>query len=280
LRDGFCPNAARNIARMQLHMCTLAMAVGAVALVIGCTQVGTNTANGASPPDGGDGTDSPSSQALDGGTTTTSLSCMGVLQCAGACPDANVDACVQACADRTSPKSQPVSTAFIQCLSKNACADADCVNAKCESELDACLADVSEQGTPVKDPAPAGAVPAALVGTWSSVGTSSGTVWTFEADGKTTTAFEIDTSMGTCTYKTSVTSSGVTTAGADSYVYHRSSGTQVFKKCGSTSSSVMGAVDLTYRYELGVYDDGQAKLTIYIVNDDGTVNPSGTELHH
>lgn len=95
-------------------------------------------------------------------------------------------------------------------------------------------------GSPATDPPKAGSVPSGLVGTWS----------------------------------------GVTTATADTFVHHRSSGTQVLDKCGSSSSSALGAVDLTYRYALGTYDDGQPKLTIHAVEDDGTVNASGIELHH
>ena len=262
---------------MGLHTWTLATAIVAVSLVSSCTPGSTGTSNGASALADSGLPGSSSSGPPDGGTSS-GLSCAGFLQCSGACPDTGAEACVQACGDRASTKSQPVTTAFIQCISNNACADAACINAKCENELNACLADVSAQGTPATDPAPTGSVPSGLVGTWSSVGTSTGTVWTFEADGKTSTAFEIDTSLGTCTYKTSVTSSGVTTATADSFVYHRSSGTQVLQKCGSTSSSAIGAVDATYRYELGTYDDGRPKLTIHIVNDDGTVS-SGTELH-
>lgn len=243
-----------------------------VALIASCTPAGAVTSNGTNPDGGSPGTSSP-----DG---TSTLSCVGVLQCAGDCPDNEADACVQGCVDRARASSHDVTAALRQCISDNACADGDCTNANCKNELDACLADVSEQGTPSTGSTTTGSVPSGLVGTWSSVGTSTGTVWTFEADGKTTTAFEIDTSMGSCTYKTSVTSSGVTTATANTFVYHRSSGTQVLKKCGSTSSSALGAVDLTYRYELGAYDDGEPKLTIHVVNDDGTVNPSGTELHH
>jgi len=170
-------------------------------------------------------------------------------------------------------------------MNDNGCGDADCVNAKCGDQLNACLSDVpvegsSTSGAPPTGGPPSGSVPSALAGTWSSVGTSTGTVWTFEADGATTTAFELDTSIGSCSYKTSVTSSGVTTATADTFIYHRSSGTQVLKKCGSSSSSAIGAADRTYRYTLGTYEDGAAKLTIHFVNQDGSVEPSGTELHH
>lgn len=176
-----------------------------------------------------------------------------------------------------------MTNAFAQCLSDNACADADCITSKCKTELDACLADVPGQGTSTTDPptgaTPTGSVPSTLVGTWSSVGLSSGTVWTFEADGTTTTAFDLETGMGSCTYKTALTTSGVTTATADTYVYHRTSGTQVLKNCTSTKTSAMSPADLTYHYTLGTYDDGTPKLTISIVHDDGTFDPSGTELH-
>lgn len=266
--------------RMNGHMtAAVATILCAAFTATACTSGASNNATS----DGG-APSNASSASPDGSGASSALTCVGVLKCAAVCPDADVDACVQDCVGRTAGSSHDVTEGLLLCMNDNACGDADCVNAKCADELNACLSDVPAEGSPTTEPpptgeTPSGSVPSNLVGTWSSVGTSTGSVWTFDADGATVTAFEIDTSIGSCTYKTSVTSSGVTAATKDTFVYHRSSGTQVLKKCGSSSSSALGAADLTYQYTLGTYDDGDAKLTIHFVSEDGTVEPSGIELH-
>jgi hypothetical protein len=252
---------------------TFATAIGAVVLVVGCTQ---GASNGASA----DGGDAPgSSGAPPGETAPSRLSCMGVLQCAGACPDQDVDACVQACVDRTSESSQPVTTAFIQCIENNQCADATCIQAKCESELSECVADdASEvQGEPSSGPTPTGSVPTELVGLWSQVGLSSGMSFEFSADGTTIQAFMNETNYG-CESKIELSSSGVTTVTGDSLVYHRVQGTLVTKTCGTTKSKAAEPADIAYRYTLGTFDDGADKLSLFRVNEDGTLS-SPVELH-
>lgn len=257
--------------RMNLRTWTSAAAVGAVATVIGCAPVGTDTSNGGGAP--------ATAGSPDTSVTPGGLSCMGVLKCAGGCPDEGVDACVQACIDQTSQSSQPVTSAFVQCIESNQCADASCVRAKCESELGACVADDASavQGKPSSDPAPAGAVPADLVGLWSQVGLSSGMSYEFSADGTTIQAFKNETSYG-CDSEIDLASSGVTTVTGDSLVYHRIRGTLVTKTCGTTKSKAVDPADIAYRYTLGTFDDGQPKLSLYRVNEDGTLS-SPVELH-
>lgn len=263
---------------MRLRAWTLAASTSAVVLVVGCTQGGISTSNGANPDGGAPGT-SPSG-TLDGGTTPSRLSCLGVLKCAADCPDEGVDACVQTCVDQTSESSQPVTTAFIQCLGDNQCADTTCVQEKCENELSACVADdaTEVQGTPSSEPAPTGSVPAELVGLWSQVGLTSGMSYEFEADGATTQAFKSETNYG-CESELDFASTGITTVSGDSLVYHRVQGTQVTKTCGTTKSKAVEPADIAYRYALGTFDDGEPKLSLYRVNEDGTIS-SPVELHH
>lgn len=261
---------------MGIRTWTLATAIGAVVLVVGCTQ---GASNGATA-DGGGAPESSSSGTADGGTAPSRLSCMGVLQCAGACPDEDVDACVQACVDRTSESSQPVTTAFVQCIGDNECADATCVREKCENELSKCVADDASEveGKPSSGPTPTGSVPTELVGLWSQVGLSSGMSYDFSADGETVQAFSSETNYG-CESKIELSSSGVTTVTGDSLVYHRVQGTLVTKTCGTTKSKPADPADIAYRYTLGTFDDGTPKLSLYRVNDDGTVSSSPAELH-
>lgn len=293
------------------------MALGAVALSAGCTQDASDDAdnadnggasgssfagardNGGSSSsavagardDGGasgssdagardDGGASGAGGAPDDGTVPSPLSCLGVLQCAGACPDESVDACVEACLVATSERSQPVTAALVQCIADNACADSSCIQAKCESELSACVADDATaiaEGGPSSGPTPTGAVPSELVGLWSQVGLSSGMSFEFSADGTTIQAYSNETSYG-CDLKTQISSSGISTVTGDSLIYHRLKGTVAFTTCGTVKSKPAEPADIAYRYSLGTYDDGAAKLSLYRVNEDGTL-ASPIELH-
>lgn len=308
----------RRSARMWLVSWTLTLALVTGVLMAGCSDAASNsegadsggtgpgssggTAHGGRPDsslagdaneggasgssfggglDDGGAAGSSSAGAGGDGTTASPLSCMGVLQCAGACPDEGVDACVQACLERTSQSSQLVTAAFIQCIADNQCADAPCIQAKCESELSACVADdasAAAQGEPSSGPTPTGAVPAALVGLWSQVGLSSGMSYEFSADGTTIQAYSNETNYG-CDLKTQLSSSGVTAVTGDSLVYHRLEGTLLTQTCGTITSKPAEPADIAYRYALGTFDDGTAKLSLHRVNEDGTVSPSPVELH-
>ncbi len=186
---------------------------------------------------------------------------------------------MQACIDQASQSSQPVTSAFVQCIESNQCADASCVRAKCESELGACVADDASavQGKPSSDRAPAGPVPADLVGLWSQVGLTSGMSYEFSADGATIQAYSSETNYG-CESKIELSSSGVTTVTGDSLVYHRVKGTMGTKTCGTLKATAVGPADIAYRYTLGTFDDGQPKLSLYRVTEDGTLS-SPVKLH-
>ncbi len=217
--------------------------------------------------------------AASGGAQPSSLTCMGMLRCAADCPDEDADACVTACLERTAESSQTVTAEFLQCLVDNECPDATCLQENCESELAACVADDTSaiDGTPTTEPAPDGAVPPELVGIWSSVGLSGGTSYEFEADGQTTQAFLIESSYG-CTLKTELSSSGVTTVTGDLLVYHRTKGTLGTTTCGTVKTQPLEPADIAYRYALGTYEDGTDKLSLYRVNDDGSLSTS-IDLH-
>lgn len=241
-----------------------------LAAMLGCDPV--------EAEDDGESSGSSSSGGSSGGASEGQLSCLGVLKCAGECPDSNGDACVVDCLDRTAPASEQVTQAFAACLDEKQCQDADCIKSECGDELDACLADdaSAQEGKPPSEPAPspvAGSLPADLVGLWA-MGTSS---YQFEGDGATTQVFSSQAGE-LCTYGTAITSSGVTTVDGDTLVYHRVEGTLVTTSCGSTSSEPMDAADIVYRYSLGT-SDGVAELSLALVNDDGSVMEPML-LHH
>lgn len=212
-----------------------------------------------------------------GGASVATVTCVGVIQCAGKCAD-NDSACAQSCIDSAKGNSHDLASALYACILANACQDSDCTNTKCSSAVDACLADVDQPSSaPAGTPPTTGSVPAGLVGTWSSAGSSSFTVWTFEANGETNVSLKLDSSLGTCSYETLLSSTGVTTATSDTYVYHRLTGTQTLKKCGSSSDSTLGAADATYHYQLTT-DNGTPTLSLAVVNGDGTTGPA-SEYH-
>lgn len=230
----------------------------------------------------GDGGESGASFAGAPGEETkpSKLSCLNVLQCAGACPEDNVDACVEDCLNQTSDSSQPVTLALVQCIADNACADSACIQAECESKLAACVADdasVAAQGEPPNGPTPTGSIPSELVGLWSQVGLTSGMSFEFSADGTTIQAYSSETNYG-CDLKTQLSSSGVTTVSGDSLIYHRLQGTLGTKTCSTITTKSVEPADIAYRYALGAYDDGDPKLSLYHVNEDGTIS-SPVELH-
>lgn len=297
---------------MAFRFWALTPAIGAVVLAVGCSHTSSSTtaddgSGGASGDHGGsdsslagatdeggasgtsiagapaDGGESGSSLAGAPGveTTPSKLSCLGVLQCAGACPDETADACVEDCLNQTSESSQPVTLALVQCIADNTCADSACIQAQCESELSACVADdasASAQGEPPSGPTPIGSIPSELVGLWSQVGSSSGMSFEFSADGTTIQAYSNESNYG-CTLKTQLSSSGVTTVDGDSLIYHRLEGTLTTTNCTTVTTKPADPADIAYRYTLGTYDDGDPKLSLYRVNEDGTL-VSPVELHH
>ncbi|MEO6598553.1 MAG: hypothetical protein ABIQ16_01680 [Polyangiaceae bacterium] len=221
--------------------------------------------------------DEPNSSAgaAGAGDPPRSLTCMGVLRCAADCPDQDSDACAEACVERTAASSEAVTLGFLQCVVDSQCSDATCLQEKCESELSACVSDDTStvDGTPSTEPAPMGAVPTELVGLWSSVGTSGGVTFEFEADGTTTQAFLSESNYG-CALKTELTSSGITRVTGDSLVYHRIEGTLGNRTCSTVTSKAVEPADIAYRYTLGTYEDGAAKLSLYRVNEDGSLATS------
>jgi hypothetical protein len=128
---------------------------------------------------GGSGAGTP-----DGSVTVTgaNTSCAEAVTCIANCPD-NDEPCSNACYDRASPTGQTLLNTLVTCISDSMCADGACVKQKCPSQLSACIDDVAPPATSTVPPTTAAPLPAALVGTWSSVDSTSGESYTFKADG-------------------------------------------------------------------------------------------------
>ncbi|MDB4938929.1 MAG: hypothetical protein JWP87_5901 [Labilithrix sp.] len=130
------------------------------------TGSGVGPGGGATTADGG-----------AGATGAKPLSCSGIFDCAGACADDK--ACEDNCLAQGSPASQDAANGLVKCATDNACADADCFKTNCEAELQACASSSSASGETFDGTAPAGNVPAELVGKWHSPDE----VYEFRADG-------------------------------------------------------------------------------------------------
>ena len=112
------------------------------------------------------------------------LSCLQILQCIVACPDADA-ACPDACANKGSVEGKSTVLAFAACVDKEKCTDAACAQGKCGATLDECVASSTPKpgGSPLAGSAPPGSVPADLVGTWSGARNGVTERLVFNADG-------------------------------------------------------------------------------------------------
>lgn len=190
-------------------------------LVTGCTAVTTG-----STPDGGAGGGGAS---VDGGAGTGAggaLSCVGILDCAGRCADTDT-ACPDACVARATPTGKDAVVALSTCNTQNSCADSACLQAKCATELQACLQSGTGGGQPLPDgTAPTtGSVPAELVGQWYSYGV----LYEFTADGSASRSTNVST--GGCN-STSLEKGTAVVSGTTLTIYFTSG---IFKLCGGSS---------------------------------------------
>jgi hypothetical protein len=188
--------------------------------VTGCTAVTTG-----SGPDGGAG---GTGASVDGGAGTAAggaLNCVGILDCASSCADADT-ACADQCLARAKPTGKDAVVALSTCNTQNACADSACLQAKCASELQACLqSDTGGQPLPDGTAPATGSVPAELVGQWYSFGV----LYEFLADGSASRSSNVST--GGCN-STSLEKGTAVVSGTTLTIYFTSG---IFKLCGGSS---------------------------------------------
>lgn len=251
--------------------------------VAGCSSSNGGNGGGAAGAGGTADHETPGTAGHGAGTATGGLTCLGVLQCVGDCPEATAEACADACLARTLKSSQAVTEALEDCLERTQCADATCIQTQCKDELAACIADdasaVSGGEKPPAGTTPTGSVPPELVGVWGRVGLSDGTSFTFEADGSTIFVASNKTASSYCDYGFEVKASGVTTVSKDTLVFHRLEGTVVTESCDKPTGKALDPADITYRYTLGANEEGAPELSLSLV-DDGVVSDAPMVLHH
>lgn len=204
---------------------------------VGCNS----TSPGASASGGTPGTDG----GANGGATESALTCVGVFDCAVKCPD-NDDPCSDGCLAKGTPDAKASVDAIVACYTQFNCEDEACFSENCSATLDACVKPVA--GKSFTGDAPAGNVPAGLVGKWYS----HGELWEFEVDGSVSHGSSVDTSG--CA--TGSLESGTAVAGDDTLtIYFTTGGVSV---CGGSSSEPYTANTQEFTYRLSTYqlDDG------------------------
>lgn len=229
----------------------------------GCTVKSTNATGsdgGASPSDG-----VPTVAAgADAGSPPPST-CSDILVCSGNCK-AGDDACTQACLDAGSDESRSRVGDLVVCYTQSGCESQEgdqCIVDNCAPQVEACMSQAASEsgGTPSSQaPVVTGALPGELVGTWASIGLSSGSEFQFEADGKTMVLYSHELNYG-CVSKITAASSGVSVTSGNQLLFHRETGTQTTKPCGSseTKATALAPADFTYSYALGT-DGGEPAL--------------------
>ena len=190
-------------------------------LVTGCTTVTTTSTPGGGAGDGG--------TSADGGVGTGAggaLNCVGILDCASTCADTDT-ACADKCVARGTPTGKDAVVALSNCNTQNSCTDSACLQAKCATELQACLQSGTGGGQPLPDGAApvTGNVPPELVGQWYSYGI----LFEFLADGSASRSNNVST--GGCN-STSLEKGTAVVSGTTLTIYFTSG---LFKICGSTS---------------------------------------------
>lgn len=191
------------------------------------------------------------SQGPDSGLGKSgTASCGQTVTCVAACPT-NDNACADACVYAANPNGQVLLLALVDCINKNTCADSACVQAKCSSELSACVNDTetapADAGPP---PVMASPLPADLVGTWQHIAGDYGQSYTFNANGSWSGIFLYDNSGSCITIRKLATSTdGVAQAQGNALTLTRVTVSVTTTDCSNgvtTKPGVTGTVAFTW----------------------------------
>lgn len=246
------------------------LALAVVVSVLACTTTNTSSSPSSSSSSGGtDGGGTGSDAGAAAGSGGEPLTCAGVVVCAADCPDSD-PSCGDACLARGSSSAQKTAQAFADCLNANSCADEACVKGKCGSQLDACLNDTPAPSSPAPAPGGQTALSGELVGTWSYVTSSGGTLYTFKADGTYVQAFTYEATNCLALSKVEISKSGVVEATDSSLTITPTSATNTSYDCSNTPTQK--PVSLTpeaYQYAFGTNDSGVQ--TLLLTGNDGQV---------
>jgi hypothetical protein len=207
-------------------------AVLLVVSAVGCSSV--KSSSGASPDGGG----APSNGT--GTTQATALTCGGILECASKCGDNNAP-CEDACIASGTPDAKTEAQAIVACINQFMCTDVTCFQESCSAELATCVKPAA--GQPLSGDAPAGSIPAELVGSWYS----HGELWDFKADGSVRHGGSVNTSG--CATGSNEAGTAVA-SGTTLTIYFTSGGVSI---CGGSSSEPYAPNTKEFTYVLSSY---------------------------
>lgn len=245
----------------------LLLSVTAVATILfACSSSSKSSPSTSSGSDGGT-TTSP-----DGGATAAGgepLTCSSVVVCAVDCPD-TPPTCGDDCFARGSPSAQKTAQALADCLSANNCQDEACAKSKCGTELDACLNDAPMPASPAPAPGGQTALSGELVGTWSWVTSTGGTLYTFDASGTYVEAFRYEATNCLSISKVEISKSGIVEATDTSLTLTPTKATNTSYDCSSTpTEKTIGLTPEAFTYAFGTNDSGVE--TLLLTGKDGSV---------
>lgn len=212
-------------------------------LVAGCSS---STLSGGARPDGG----------TDGGDPARPLTCAAIFNCTLPCND---EPCTDACLASGSAEGQNAALALAKCYTDNKCADATCLQTKCQASVDACLAqDAPPKGAPLEDGgAVQGNVPTELVG--SFVHAAYGATERFKLNADGTGYYESGlTSLSSCAITESTTWAGTVVVDATTITIYATNVTNMKFQCGSKSQTTSPPETRRFRY---TYDASKGVLT-------------------
>jgi hypothetical protein len=239
---------------MRLH---LVLGLGLVVLA--------SCAFGCSAPSGGNGKAAPASTDADGGAADpsakgaaaeTGLTCSEIVDCATKCGETD-EACQDACLAKGSSSGQAAANALVACANKNACADENCLHAKCEKEITGCTSQKNATGGGSSSPGGAGgSAPAAIVGAWNKIDGESPERWTFAADGTATHRLTMSTGLGSCTNTFVADTEGTVVFTATTLTFTETAGKVVSNECGVEKTEDANLGTSVYTWSI----DGQGQL--------------------
>jgi hypothetical protein len=178
----------------------------------------------------GNGSGGAAPTAADGGAPVASgISCAKVVECIGACANAD-STCENACIAKGTDAAKTKVNALSTCITKNGCNDRSCVDASCKTEYDACANDTAPQAAPAGGQ---GSIPVDLVGHWVASGGDAVIQYTFAADGSYSELSGLGGGFDNCPITNTWSINGTVNFDAQTVTFHKVSGLHTSKTCSS-----------------------------------------------
>lgn len=168
------------------------------------------------------------------------LSCLQIFQCAGNCADSDAP-CPDACLASGTADAQSQASTLADCIQKQSCTDAACVQSKCATSLDGCVkgSAPTPAGAPLAGAPPTGSVPPDLVGTWAHDEVSNYSL-VLNADGTGSWGIALEYTLAGCAVIESSLESGNAVVTGDMITLYASNVSNLSKQCSSPEKRTVG----------------------------------------